>query len=141
MNKKRDVKHGTIASSTSTVNQLTMPLVLSDDDGIRPVGGPDKCTYCQQKVGEPHKHDCVILKKKVRLKYSFEVEVEMPYSWDESQILFNRNDGSWCADNALDELAKAKEEIGCLCGVFEAEIVSMSDAPPFRKNDAGEIVV
>jgi hypothetical protein len=35
------------------------PLVAPNDDGIRPAGPRDACFYCRQKVGQPHKPDCV----------------------------------------------------------------------------------
>lgn len=128
-------------SNNSSVKTLVMPLVLSDDDGIRPAGEPDECLYCKQKVGFPHLFECVILNKKVKLKYSFEVEVEMPWSWDKEQVEFNRNEGSWCASNALEELEEtAKLNNGCLCDAFEAEVVSMSNKSPYRRNKEGDVV-
>jgi len=119
---------------------LKIPIVLPNDNGIRSAGKSNECFYCHQKIGLPHKKDCVILNKKVKLKYSFEIEVEMPWSWDNGQILFHRNDGSWCADNALDELEKLSDKLGCLCSVFSAEIISVSDKPPYRKDDKGNII-
>jgi hypothetical protein len=41
-----------------------MPLVLPNDDGIRPAGNSDECFYCNQKIGTSHKEDCVCLQKK-----------------------------------------------------------------------------
>ena len=45
-----------------------MPLVLKDDDGIRPAGRPNQCFYCNQQVGKPHKQDCACLVTKERTR-------------------------------------------------------------------------
>ena len=113
-------------------------LVLQDDDGIRPAGNPDECFYCHQKVGTPHKNDCVILNRKVKVRYTFEIEIEQPHSWDKQQIERHRNNGSWCADNAVSELDNYPGS--CLCPVFHCEVLEIPDVPPFRKNKAGEVV-
>lgn len=119
---------------------MDMPIVLSDDDGIRPAGKQDRCFYCNNKIGEQHKYNCVILRKKVKLRYCFDIEVEMPWYWDKELILFNRNDGSWCASNAIEELEKLSNDIGCLCSIFKAEFISMSNDLPYRKNKNDIIV-
>lgn len=123
---------------------LEMPIVLPDDDGIRPAGEPDACFYCRQKVGTPHLSDCVMLTKKVKVKYSYELEVEVPWDWEEDSILYHRNDGTWCADNSLEELQnlseKLNEQEGCLCPVFKCEVLDIPTAPPYRRNKAGDVV-
>lgn len=120
------------------------PKVLVDDDGIRPAGQPDECFYCQQKVGQPHKPDCVILNRKVKIKYTYEIEVEVPHSWDKHDIEFHRNESSWCAGNSLDELndyaEKLDKEGSCLCGCFSAEVIEIPEAAPYRRNKNGEVV-
>jgi len=82
----------------------------------------------------------VILNKKVKIKYIFEVEVEVPYSWNKDNIEFKYGKSSWCADNALEELEELSNKLGCLCGIFDSEVISISEAPPYRKNDKDEIV-
>ena len=120
------------------------PLVLSDDDGIRPAGKQDECLYCKQKVGEEHKYNCVILQRKVKVRYSYEIEIEVPWSWTEDEIDFHRNGSSWCCDNSLDELeelrTKLNAENNCLCSVFNCEVIEIPDMKPFRKNNKEEIV-
>ncbi|MDY6893946.1 MAG: hypothetical protein SVO01_00790 [Thermotogota bacterium] len=118
-----------------------MPIVLPNDDGIRPIGGPNKCTFCQQKVGTPHKANCVILSKKVKIKYSFELEIEMPWSWTKDEIEFSRGGGSsWCANNALEELEELSNKLGCLCSIFSSEVLEMSEEPPYRRDKNDNIV-
>lgn len=117
------------------------PKVLVDDDGIRPAGQPDECFYCNQKVGQPHKQDCVILNRKVKVRYSYEIEIEVPHFWDKETIEFHRNDSSWCADNSLDDIEEySKSRGGCLCGCFSAEVIEIPEAAPYRKNKNGEVV-
>lgn len=107
------------------------PLVAPDDDGIRPAGSPDRCFYCRVQVGEAHGADCVRVKKRVRLRYSFVLDVDVPHAWDEAQILFFRNEGHWCADDALGELKESVAgEEECLCSRFECSFESVVDATP-----------
>ena len=82
------------------------PIVLKNDDGIRPAGKPDECLYCKSKVGEPHAKDCVIVTKIVKVRYSFEIEITVPHHWDKDMIEFHRNESSWCALNAIDDLSE-----------------------------------
>jgi hypothetical protein len=70
------------------MNKLSVPirLVHPQDDGIRPAGLPDECFYCNQKIGTPHLEGCVAVKKKVRLRFLVETEVDLPYGWSEQEI-------------------------------------------------------
>lgn len=40
-------------------------IVLVNDSGIRPAGKQDECFYCNQKVGQLHKTDCVMISQLV----------------------------------------------------------------------------
>ena len=107
------------------------PIVLSDDDGIRPFGEPDRCFYCHQKIGEPHGRGCVTIVKRIKVRYTVEIEIDVPHSWDEAAILFLRNESSWCANNAVADIeAFAAERGRCLCDVFTCEIVGVVDDTP-----------
>ncbi len=75
-----------------------------------------KCFYCQRKVGERHAEDCVLIKKEVRIKLTLEYDVTVPASWGKETVEFHRNEGTWCADNLLDELTELTEHGFCLCG-------------------------
>ena len=123
---------------------MTWPTVLPNDDGIRPAGKPDECFYCHRKVGQLHKEDCVTITKLVRLRYIIEVDIEMPHSFDAHDIEFNRNEGSWCADNCLDEIeahCRKEENVGsCLCNRFKAEFVSVLDSTPRQHTRDGDDV-
>ena len=125
-------------------NDISIPLILKNDNGIRPNGQPDECFYCQQKVGQPHKIDCIILTRTVKVKYSFDIEIEVPYSWNAEDIEFHRNDGSWCANNALKELNKFAKKIDiegeCFCNYFKAKVLEIPEASPYRYNKDHDIV-
>lgn len=97
------------------------PVVLVNDDGIRPAGLPDECFYCHQKVGQPHTFECVTVtcincygvymedanSVEISNDPTFTVKVGTytrhdPVSWDDHDCNFHKNEGSWCADNAFD---------------------------------------
>lgn len=107
------------------------PLVIPGGASIRPAGKPDECFYCRQKIGSPHNTECVMVTKRVRVRYSFEIEIDVPHCWGVVALEYHRNDGTWCANNALDELAK----IPCLCPVFKCEHLADVDLNPRVKED------
>lgn len=79
------------------------------------VAAPQKlCCYCQQPYGGTHKVGCVMRQRTVTVRATIEYVIAVPEDWDADQIEFHRNEGSWCADNLLDEL-KADGDKGCLC--------------------------
>lgn len=91
-------------------------------EAMRPAS-PDsrQCFYYQQPINQPHKQTCVLIKKKVLVRMTVEYEIEVPASWNKQMIEFFRNEGSWCSDNALNELENLSEDKGCLCSVMEFE--------------------
>lgn len=78
------------------MNKNTFPLVLLNDNGIRLAGKPDECFYCHSKVGEPHKRDCVVIRKRVKMRFIVEIETDEPHSWTKDDIEFHYNNSS-CA--------------------------------------------
>ena len=115
------------------------PLVLEDDDGIRPNGKSDECFYCKQKVGQPHERDCVCVRRKINVRYVFDIETDAPYFWSKDNIEFQMNDSSWCANNSIDILDKTSEQLGCLCQVFHGEFMSFGDPTPIRDRRQSQI--
>jgi len=113
---------------------MKWPNVTEDDGGIRPAGEPDTCFYCGRKIGQEHTHDCVTIVKKIRIRYSFEIEIYVPHSWDVDMINFHRNGSSWCASNALDEI-KEYTKNGCACECCKAEFVEDVDTTPTKAKD------
>lgn len=116
--------------------------VLVNDNGIRPAGPPDQCFFCGQKVGDPHAPTCVCLHRIVKVRYSFDIEIEVPHNWNKESIEFQKNESTWCANNALDELNEFAENLnGCLCPYFQAEVLEIPDAEPYRKNNQGRKII
>lgn len=113
------------------------PLVVVNDDGIRPAGRPDECFYCHQRIGAEHERDCVIVQKKIKARYVFEVELLIPHFWDAETFEFHRNESSWCARNGIGELERAYEE-DCPCSQFRAEWIEEVDTTPTREVTADE---
>lgn len=106
-----------------SVERLVSPLAM------RPASDKKQCFYCQQPIGAEHKDDCVLLRKKVKVRMTVEYEVSVPAHWQKSDVEFHRNDGSWCADNALDELKKLSESEGCLCHAASFEYLGDASGP------------
>ena len=116
--------------SKSAVNAVVSFLVT--EKATRPAGKDGECFYCQRKIGEPHKPDCVLINKKVKLRMTVEYDVDVPAYWDKKQIESHRNDGSWCANNALVELEELFCTDGdgpCLCSVAEFEYLGDEGEP------------
>jgi hypothetical protein len=113
--------------------QTQWPIVMPNDDGIRPAGSPDECFYCRQKIGSEHGWDCAVVTKTIKVRYVYEVEITVPHFWGEDLINFHLNESSWCADNGLDDLDKIIAERGCLCSVFDGEYIEDIDTTPTRK--------
>lgn len=117
-------------------------LVLPNDDGLRPNGEPDECFYCGQKIGTPHKPECVCLRKTVKVRFVIEFVKEEPTSWTKHDIEFRYNEGSWCGSNVVgilrglaDDLEKheATNEEGCLCSNVSCEFIEDVDPTPRSK--------
>jgi hypothetical protein len=105
------------------------PLVAPDDHGIRPAGPPDACFYCKAKVGQRHGPRCEAVRKKVWVRYSFELEVEVPRFWEKTDVEFWRNESSSCAINALRELTEFYTEDTCPCPWFNCEYIREMGEP------------
>lgn len=126
------------------MSRKPLPLVLPDDDGIRPAGSLWACFYCRQEVGTPHLASCVCLKRRVRVRYVFELEIEVPHSSEAHDVEFHRNESSWCASNALDDLEafalRQGRADGCLCDHFRCEVIEIPEADPYRLDGDGVAV-
>lgn len=94
-----------------------------EEHGIRPAGHPNHCFYCQEPKGGEHDVECVIRERTVVIRMVVEYVIDVPEHWTPKDIEFHRNDGSWCADNALEELAELRGEDGCICSLARFEYV------------------
>lgn len=83
---------------------------------------PDEngCFYCQQPIGQPHKIDCVLVCRKVKVKLVIEYEIVVPAFWNEHDVEFHRNESSWCKSNLISELEEVNKE-RCLCSIAKFE--------------------
>jgi len=55
---------------------------------------------------------------------------------DASAVEFHRNEGSWCAGNAITELSKMFEGANvCPCSIFECEFLDDVDTNPRIKEN------
>lgn len=103
------------------ITKDNLPLVTQDDDGIRPAGKPDECFYCHQKIGQPHKWECVTITRSVEIDITFRLPFDVPVSWGKEQIEFHwSGQGSNCMSNIIPMM----EELGCLCQeTIDSELV------------------
>ena len=117
---------------------MNWPTVAPDDHGIRPGGKPDRCFYCHQKVGQFHGRDCVIVGRRVRVKFTVTLDLWEPHAWDAEQIDFRYNESSWCANNLNGYIEEAAEDddAGCMCPHVVAEVVGVVDRTPVVHGNA-----
>jgi len=103
---------------------------------MRPASKEQECFYCHQPIGENHKEDCVLIKKKVKILMRVVYLRSVPASWSRSEIEFYLNDSSWCANNALDELSEIfdRENGECMCSSSTFDYVS-EDSEPFLEEN------
>ena len=103
-------------------------------DATRPFGRDTECFYCHQLIGSPHSDDCVLINKKVKVRMFVDYEIEVPARWEKHNIEFARNEGSWCANNAIRELEEYFDnesgENNCMCDASYFEYLG-GDSEPF----------
>ena len=97
------------------------------------------CFYCRRPIGEPHDSECVLILRRVIVRMTVEYPVFEPAYHGKHEIEFHRNDASWCADNALDELGElftGKDPTSpCMCNYAKFEYVR-DDGKPFLREDS-----
>lgn len=98
--------------------------LTSKDNGQRSGSAPGVCYYCGGGT-EDHKEDCVVLKRTVVIRATVEYVVDVPRSWDKHMIEFQRNDGSWCANNDLEALVRHinQHDDRCACQAMTFELL------------------
>lgn len=89
------------------------------ENGPRPAGKPHLCFYCQQPLLSPHKDDCVLRKRTVVVRMTVEYAIWSPEYEDKDGLEFRLNEGTWCSNNAIDDLSK----IRCICPITTFEYV------------------
>lgn len=61
--------------------------------------------------------------KRVKIRISFEIETIEPSNFSKEDIEFRYNQGSWCADNAIDMILQQQKKDSCLCKSCKVEYV------------------
>lgn len=99
--------------------------------GVRPAGPPDRCFYCDAKVGEQHKLECVIRQRTVVVDVNIRMVLSVPEHWEPYDIEHHYNESSSCADNLMNAIEKHRRRLHrCMCGdvqVAYVEEASKSD--------------
>lgn len=72
------------------------------DDGVRPIGPPDKCHFCGDPVGS-HKSDCVCRTRTVVIRTAIEYTVAVPADWSPEEIEQYRKE-HFCLSNDFEQL-------------------------------------
>jgi hypothetical protein len=85
------------------------------------------CFYCDEPVGGHHKDDCVLLRRKTRVAFTVELDLDEVADWGDDMIASHYTSGSWCGSNLVQMLENLLEERHCLCGLVKAEVVSRED--------------
>ena len=108
-----------VALQSSLHHEVRVSKFIVTEKARRRADMRPKCFYCQQPIGQPHEDDCVLISKKVHVRMTVEYEVRVPHHWSVSNILFHRNESSWCMNNAARELMhlvhEAEKNGDCLC--------------------------
>lgn len=103
--------------------------VLRHDFGIRPAGPQDRCFYCDRKIGEEHKQDCVVIVRDIKYRIFHKgreigtLDSDEPSQWTNQDCEDHHNKGSWCKSNLLHhpgfngdrEALESAFEHGCGC--------------------------
>jgi hypothetical protein len=95
----------------------------------RPARMNGRCFYCCQPIGAEHKDDCVLISKKIKIQMTVEYEIKVPAEFNGNQIEFSRNEGTWCCDNAIQELENLSKENGCLCNIMKFKYLGDESGP------------
>lgn len=101
---------------------------------MRPASDKRACFYCHQPIGEQHAADCGLVQKRVKVRMTVYYNVEVPAHWDADMIEFHRNDSSWCASNALEELEALGDKLGCICSNTTFKYIA-TVSEPFLSED------
>lgn len=55
-----------------------------------------------------------------------DLPMRFPKEWDDRQIEFHLNEGSWCFDNLIDLLEDYSNKHGCICNICKAQSYDLS---------------
>lgn len=80
------------------------------------------CHGCNERLGAPHKPDCVNYKKTVIIEFTIPLLVEAPVSWGKDDIEFKYGESSFCLNSLVDDINQLKERLDmnsgtCFCSL------------------------
>lgn len=122
---------------TNNIDQPSSFIV--SEDAMRPKSTKKECFYCHQPVGKAHLERCILVKKGVKIRMTVDYDIEVPARWEKPEIESYRNEGSWCASYALDELQHLSLRRGCLCNSTHFEYLG-GDSKPYLNECADELI-
>lgn len=99
------------------------------EKSMRPSSTERRCFFCLEPIGEYHLNECVLVRKKIKVRMTVEYIADCPASWDGDNVEFRYNESSWCANNAIDELKKAFDSGACMCNATQFEYLGVASAP------------
>lgn len=105
---------------------------LVTEAAMRPASDLRRCFYCHQAIGHPHTAECVLVQKTVLIKMTVTYPIKVPAHWTKEQIESHRNDRTWCASNAIEELdALYGDDDGddCMCCAARFDYAGQESAP------------
>ena len=102
--------------------------LVTPENGARPGPEADRCLYCNQPMGAEHLTTCACRKRTIVVRMTIEYVVQTWAGDDAAESMDFRGEGSWCCNNALDEIARYHVEPHCLCDRASFEYVREADA-------------
>ena len=104
------------------------PLVQPKDFGIRPAGLIDACFFCKQQVGAEHRHDCIVLDKKVRVSVLIQMDLRVPYVYGPANLEYLYNEGMYPVDAVRHLFRDLPDNLGAK-DLLEVEVRYISEEP------------
>lgn len=99
------------------------------EKSMRPNSVDKRCFYCGQIVGAKHLNTCVLIQKRVKLRFTVEYETDRPAFWDKETTEFFYNESSSCMNNVIGEISAYAEEndYPCMCGLGKIEFIGSDE--------------
>ncbi len=84
------------------------------EEAIRPAGLPDRCFYCDAKLGDEHNIGWVMRERTVMVEFTIKMPVLVPEDWTQENMENHWNNSGYCLSNMMNHVDEIKR--GCLCG-------------------------
>jgi hypothetical protein len=121
--------------AASITEGTAMQKFIVTEKAMRPASRDRKCFYCSKNIGANHLDDCVLVRRDMTIRFSFEIKIPLPAHWEGSSAEFHYNEGSWCSMNIVNMLEEHMEKHqSCLCDIVKAEFVSQDPKEYLEEN-------